>query len=255
MTFGRVVVLCLVLGWSATPVVAQSAVNLNSAVTVADTLKNARQLLDAGLTATAKPLLEEALQAYPEQLDIKLLLAQVWLLEGNTEQAQAILQRLGNSVMEPEYFWLLGLLEAELGRSRLALQHLEQAATVGRLYRYAMDWAATAWRFGDTKTALAAYRQAVLLDALQPWPRINQAMILYYQNQYTQALYLLNQALSSLERNNIPSDHPAYPEVYYWLGMSQLAVQQPEEAKHAFRLALKYDENYSEAKQALQNLP
>nr|WP_246351722.1 tetratricopeptide repeat protein [Deinobacterium chartae] len=219
-----------------------------------DDLQFPRTLVEEGNTALAKLRLNDYLKRHPGHRSATLLLARAYLLEGEPERAQAQLQTLGSPRNDPEYSWVAGLVSAELGKNELALAQLRIAAIQGDDYRYAMDWGELAWRLGRLDLATQAYGRAQQLAPEEPWPRLNAAMIAYAQERYPQAIMALRAAAAELDRQKMPASHPAYPELYFWLGQSLEASGDRAAARSAYLEALRYDPNYSSARRALEAL-
>ncbi len=220
-------------------------------------LEPMRVLVEAGEGYLARVQLEGYLKTHPGKLEALLLLSRSLLLEGKAKAALAPLlafnQTEGSSA-GPEYNWVLGQVLLELGQNREALSQLHLAARFGSDYRYAMDWAAAAWRLGQLGVALTAYGRATELAPLEPWPLLNQGMILYSQDKTTDALERLRAGLATLKQHQISVSHPAYVELYFWIGQCHLALNQRKAAKIAFQNALSYDPNHYGSLKALEKL-
>jgi Flp pilus assembly protein TadD len=220
-------------------------------------LEPMRVLVEAGEGTLARIQLEGYLKTHPGQLEALLLLSRSLLLEGKAKAALAPLlaftQTEGSSA-GPEYNWVLGQVLLELGQYREALSQLRLGATYGSDYRYAMDWAAAAWRLGQPVVALTAYTRASELSPLEPWPLLNQGMILYSQDKISDALERLKMGLAVLKKRQIITPHPAYVELYFWIGQCYMGLGKRKEAKNAYQTALSYDPNHFGTLRALEKL-
>lgn len=220
-------------------------------------LEPMRVLVESGEGYLARVQLEGYLKTHPGKLEALLLLSRSLLLEGKAKAALAPLlafnQSEGSSA-GPEYNWVLGQVLLELGQNREALSQLRLGAIYGSDYRYAMDWAAAAWRLGQPQVALLAYSRAIELAPLEPWPLLNQGMILYSQDKAKDALERLKMGLGVLKQRQVSASHPAYVELYFWIGQCHLNLNQRKAAKIAFQNALSFDPNHYGSLKALEKL-
>ncbi|GEM49967.1 tetratricopeptide repeat protein [Deinococcus cellulosilyticus] len=215
-------------------------------------LNGIRDLIENGDLGTARTRLQSVLNSEPATA--RILMARVLYLQGDPTQALSQLNKVPLAQWTAEAFWVRGLAQAELGKAAEALSNLKSAGYLGNNYQYAMDWGATAWRFGRLEVAAEAFAFAEALDASEPWPFLNLGMVLFSQKKPQQALQHLQQGLGALERLGQPLNHPAYPELYYWMGQCHQSLGDLGRAREFYRQAITVDPDYTAASSALAEL-
>lgn len=220
-----------------------------------------RSRIEQGDFLSAIPKLEAHVKARPGDAEAYFLLARALYLAGgavNISRAEDAINQCFRLSSSPraEYYWQRGLVRASSNRIKDALLDLRVAsssntrATPKEVYRFAMDWGATAWRTGDLNQALEAYRRAARLDANQPLAWLHQGTLLVSFNKGADAEDALNKAIALM----LPIKHPSLPEAYYWRGKALEAQAKYEAAKDNYRKALEINPNHSAARAALEAL-
>ncbi len=221
-----------------------------------------RVRIEQGDFLSAIPKLEAHIKARPADPEGFFLLARALYLAGGavyfSRAEDAINQcfRL-SSLPRPESYWQRGLIRASTNRFKEALLDLRVAssstsrAVPKEVFRYAMDWGATAWRSGDLNQALEAYRRAVRLDASQPLPWLHQGTLLVSLNNPQEAEIVLSRAITLMQN---PKPHPSLSEAFYWRGRALELLSNFQAAKENYRRALEFNPNHTAARAALEAL-
>jgi tetratricopeptide (TPR) repeat protein len=222
-----------------------------------------RTRLESGDFIGVIPKLEAHLKVRPLDADAHFLLARAYYLSGGVvnlgRAADHIKEAFKSSVPRLEYYWQQGLIQAAQGKVQLALSNLRVAANgdpkvIGAkdAYRFAMDWGSVAWRSGDLRQALEAYRRAARADASQPFPWLNEGIILISLNEAAAAEITLARAITLFQQNF--AKHPAHAEAHYWRGRALEMLGRLDSARTAYRVALTLNPNLRVAREALDAL-
>jgi tetratricopeptide (TPR) repeat protein len=242
---------CFFLLFSALPTLAQTA-----------DLGQIRSRIEQGDYISAIPRLEAHIKSRPSDADAYFLLSRALYLSGGavnlSRSEDAINQcfRLSN-LPKAEHYWQRGLVRSSNNRLKDALLDLQVAsssnarAPAKEIFRYAMDWGAVAWRGGDLRQALEAYRRASKLDAIQPLPWLHQGTLLVALGNGSEADAALSRAIGLMQT---AKPHPSLSEAFYWRGRAMELLNKPEAAKENYRRALEFNPNHSGAKTALETL-
>jgi tetratricopeptide (TPR) repeat protein len=220
-----------------------------------------RSRIEQGDFLSAIPKLEAHVKVRPSDSEAYFLLARALYLAGGavylSRAEDAINQcfRLSN-LPRQESYWQRGLIRAGTNRFKDALLDLRVASSSTRaapkeVFRYAMDWGATAWRSGDLSQALEAYRRAVRLDPSQALPWLHQGTLLVSLNEPKLAENALSKAIALMQT---PKPYPSLAEAFYWRGRALELQNKLEAAKDNYRRALELNPNHSAAKMALEAL-
>ena len=221
-----------------------------------------RSRIEQGDFLSAIPRLEAHVKVRPSDSEAYFLLSRALYLAGGavylSRAEDAINQcfRLSN-LPRPESYWQRGLIRASTNRFKDALLDLRVASSSStralpkEVYRYAMDWGATAWRSGDLTQALEAYRRAVRLDPNQALPWLHQGTLLVSLNNLREAEAALNKAITLMQT---PKPHPSLAEAFYWRGRALELQNKLEAAKDNYRRALELNPSHGAAKVALEAL-
>jgi tetratricopeptide (TPR) repeat protein len=228
---------------------------------VAD-LGQIRSRIEQGDYISAIPRLEAHIKSRPSDADAFFLLSRALYLSGGavnlSRSEDAINQcfRLSN-LPKAEHYWQRGLVRSSSNRLKDALLDLQVAsssnarAPAKEIFRYAMDWGAVAWRAGELRQALEAYRRASKLDANQPLPWLHQGTLLVAQGNGTEADIALSKAIGLMQT---AKPHPSLSEAFYWRGRAMELLNKPEAAKENYRRALEFNPSHSGARAALEAL-
>jgi tetratricopeptide (TPR) repeat protein len=221
-----------------------------------------RSRIEQGDFLSAIPKLEAHVKVRPSDVEAYFLLSRALYLAGGavylSRAEDAINQcfRLSN-LPRPESYWQRGLIRASTNRFKDALLDLRVASSSStralpkEVFRYAMDWGATAWRSGDLAQALEAYRRAVRLDPSQALPWLHQGTLLVSLNDAKEAEVALNKAVALMQT---PRLHPSLAEAFYWRGRALEMQNKLESAKDNYRRALELNPSHGAAKAALEAL-
>jgi tetratricopeptide (TPR) repeat protein len=234
-------------------VVAQGALDLTAV----------RAKLEAGDFIGVIPKLENYLKAKPADAEAHFLLSRAYYLSGGVvnlgRASDHIKAAFKASSPRLEYYWQQGLILAAQGKVQLALSNLRVAASgevrlssVKDAYLFAMDWGSVAWRSGDLRQGLEAYRRAAKVDVIQPFPWLNQGIINLSLNEPERAEPLLTRAVI-LFQEHFPK-HPGHAEANYWRGRALELLGKYEAARGAYRAALTLNPRLAVAKDALDSL-
>lgn len=222
-------------------------------VAQSQSLNGVRELIEMGDLVAARTQLQVLLDRDPQGVG-RVLLARVFYLQGNPNQALVELKKVPVAQWSAEAFWVRGLSLADLGKNGEALADLKAAGYLGNTYQYMMDWGTTAWRFGKLEVAKEAFGFAEALEPNQPWPFLNMGMVLYSLKQHGEALQHLQQGVEVLEKSGVALTHPAFPELYYWLGQTYEALNDRAAARSMYQQVLAMDPDYTAAASALAAL-
>jgi tetratricopeptide (TPR) repeat protein len=239
---------------------------LLSAVAVAQVLSDLtpiRLKLEQGDFISAIPKLEAHLKAKPGDAEAHFLLSRAYYLAGGVvnlgRAADHIKEALKSNSPRLEYYWQQGLIQAVQGKFQLALSNLRVAATgesrvvtAHDFYRFSMDWGAVAWRSGDLRQALEAYRRASRADATQAFPSLNQGVIYLSLNEPERAEPELTKSVALFQQYE--PKHPAFAEAQFNRGRALELLGRFEAAKIAYRAALTLNPDMKVAKDALEAL-
>ncbi len=222
-----------------------------------------RTRLEQGDFISVIPKLEAHLRSKPTDAEAHFLLSRAYYLAGGVVNLGRASDHIRESLKSPaphlEYLWQQGLILAAQGKAQAAMAALKTAAsgdprlTVSKdAYRFAMDWGAVCWRFGDLRQALEGYRRATREDASQPFPWLNQGVIYLSLNEPERAEPALTKAVAAFQQS-FPK-HPAFAEAQYWRGRALELLGRYEPARSAYRAAVTLNPKLQVARDALESL-
>lgn len=196
----------------------------------------------------ALALCNTILQAYPEQVDILKMKADLLGKKGSNTESIAIFEKA--YVLAPfdiELNYLLALKYAETKNSKvLALtDSLIKADSLGihaEPYYYRGIYYAT---INDKEKAIASFDFAIAHDYNFKEAHIEKGAIYYERKQYEEALKIFNLLLTV---------SPKYADTYYWIAKCQEATGKKEDAKLNYQRAYSLDNTLTEAKEAADKL-
>ncbi len=223
-----------------------------------------RLRIDQGDPLSTIPKLEEHLKSRPNDPEALFLLARAYYLAGgsvNLNRAEVSIKacfRVMN-VPKPEHHWQAGLIYAAQNKYKDALAALKIAASSTNAssrdtYRFSMDWGSVAWRSGDQRQALDAYRRAARSEPMQPLPWLHQGVILLALNYPEQAESPLSRSISLMQAAGYQRNHPSFAEAYYWRGKVFETLGKYDAAKDNYRKALEGNPQHRAAKDALSSM-
>lgn len=222
-----------------------------------------RSRLEQGDFVSVIPRLESHLRVKPSDAEAHFLLSRAYYLSGGVVNIGRAADQIKSAFRAPsprlEYYWQQGLVQAAQGKTQLALSNLRVAASsdpkasgVKETYRFAMDWGAVAWRSGDLRQALEAYRRAVRIDGSQPFGWLNQGVIYLSVSEPERAEPVLERAVTLFAQGY--AKHPAYSEAQYTRGRTLELLGRFDAARLAYRSALSLNPSMQIARDALDAL-
>lgn len=222
-----------------------------------------RYRLEQGDFLSVIPRLEAHLRVKPTDAEAHFLLSRAYYLSGGVvnvnRAADQIKSAFRSGVPHLEFYWQQGLVQAAQGKTQLALSNLRVAAngdpktsSIKETYRFAMDWGAVAWRSGDLRQALEAYRRAVRVDGSQPFGWLNQGVIYLSLSEPERAEPVLERSVKLFAQGY--AKHPAYAEAQFTRGRTLELLGRFDAARLAYRSALALNPSMQIAKDALDAL-
>jgi Flp pilus assembly protein TadD len=238
--------------------------SLSSVLAQASTDLNVmRNRLEQGEFLSVIPRLEAHLRVKPSDAEAHFLLSRAYYLSGGVVNLGRAADQIKSAFRVPpprlEFYWQQGLVHAAQGKTQLALSSLRVAASgdpkssgVKDTYRFAMDWGAVAWRSGDLRQALEAYRRAVRIDGSQPFGWLNQGVIYLSLSEPERAEPVLERSVTLFALGY--NKHPAYAEAQFTRGRTLEQLGRFDAARLAYRSALSLNPNMQIARDALDAL-
>ncbi len=198
----------------------------------------------------------ELVKTFPQRASAHYLYSYALYLTGDFPKAKSELSEALSLVkyIPANYLWLNGVLEAAMHNTDRAIALLEKAYKLEPSYIIAMDMGRVAWQKGDYGKALEAYQLATKFpEAIEkPWSYINQAKLLSYQGNYSEATKVLKNLLDLQEdRENLPF---VYEEVFYLLGQAHERLGDIENARANYEAVLAINPDHSLTLNALTQL-
>lgn len=196
----------------------------------------------------ALALCNTILQAYPEQVDILKMKADLLSKKGDNMAAIAIFEKAyALAPYDVELNYLLALKYAETKNSKvLALtDSLIKADSLGihaEPYYYRGIYYTS---INDKEKALSSFDFAIAHDYNFKEAHIEKGAIFYERRQYEEALKIFNLLLTV---------SPKYADTYYWIAKCQEAMGKKEDAKLNYQRAYSLDNALTEAKEAADKL-
>jgi Flp pilus assembly protein TadD len=230
---------------------------------VAADLSVFRSRLEQGDFLSVIPRLEAHLRVKPSDAEAHFLLSRAYYLSGGVVNLGRAADQIRSAFRAPaprlEYYWQQGLVQSAQGKTQLALSNLRVAASgdpksagIKDTYRFAMDWGAVAWRSGDLRQALEAYRRAVRVDGSQPFGWLNQGVIYLSLSEPERAEPVLERSVTLFAQSY--AKHPAYAEAQFTRGRTLEQLGRFDAARLAYRSALSLNPNMQIARDALDAL-
>jgi len=208
----------------------------------------ARGYQQKGEAAKAVAVCNEILERYPNSLDALLLKAELQKADGQEAEALATLEKAYSyAPFDAPLAYNLAFEYAEAKNSKaLALcdslirmdgsqKHAEPYYIKGVYYQ----------NVGNTAQALQLYDAAIQRDYNFLDAYMDKGRILYNQKKYAEALKTFSLPVTIT---------PTYADAYYWIGRSQEALNQKEQAKQNYQRAYSLDKSLTEAKVAADKL-
>jgi len=197
---------------------------------------------DSALFLTDKQILKDSNNAYLWNMKATLLFE-----NEDTLNAIKSLERAINVYPLPEYLVSLGTIYAEIKnpRSLMIADGLLRANKVksgkeamfikGLYYSY----------INDKHKAITYFDSSLQMDFTYMFSYREKAIALYDTGKYAEALDVLKRAVTI--QNN-------FDEGYYWMGKCYEKLGREDDAIQSYQMALLYDKNFTEAREALDKL-
>lgn len=196
----------------------------------------------------ALTLCNSILEKNPQQVDVLKMKATLLDKKGNGSEAINILEKayaitpydaelnyeLAYKYAEAKNIKVLSLCDSLIQKDSLKI-HAEPYYYKGIYYS----------NTGNKAAALNQFNEAIQHDYYYLNAYIEKGRIFYDQKKYTEALKVFELA------NTISA---TFPDAYYWMGRSQEALGQKEEAKLNYQRAYGLDNSFTEAKEAANRL-
>lgn len=236
--------------------------------------------LDDYQSARALTTLQRATMLYPDSIGTKLKLSEFQLILKQYDQAlQTLAEIMKINPGNPEALFMLGMVYRDQGKTEQAIAAFQSA--VERNPDMSEAWVILGDLMDRTKNPLAIqyFDNAIRVDPdnvaawhakayyLQNNDKINEALEIYKQihtmdPQYPEAylnsaillMYLDSLDAAMNELNILEKIEPTNPATWFYKGKIYQFRDQKDLAKAAFEQALRLDENYDQAKDALQEL-
>ncbi|MEO6329242.1 MAG: tetratricopeptide repeat protein [Ginsengibacter sp.] len=189
----------------------------------------------------------EAIQKDSANVDLWDIMGTLQYENGDTMQAIKAYEIAIDIYPLPEYIISLGTLYAQT-KNQKALE-MADALIVGdraNAKREALFIKGLYYNYiSDKKRAIAFFDSCISKDYTYMFAYREKAIALYDQAKYEEASKVLTRAVTI--QNN-------FDEGYYWLGKCYEKLSNMQKAKESYQMALLYDKNFIEAKQALARL-
>ena len=190
--------------------------------------------------------LADIMKIHPGDPEALFMLGMVYRDQGKTDQAIASFQSAVERDPDMSEAWvILGDL-MDRTHNPLALQYFDNAVRVAP--DNVAAWHAKAYFLQNNDKipeALAIYRHIHTLDSQYPEAYLNAAILLMYNDSLDAAMKELN-VLKEIE--------PTNPATWFYVGKVHQFRGEKDEAKAAFEQALRLNDNYDQAKDALREL-
>ncbi|HZQ45436.1 MAG TPA: tetratricopeptide repeat protein, partial [Verrucomicrobiae bacterium] len=195
-------------------------------------LLEAKIFLAQGMTNQAEAVLLKAVHAQPEFRGTYLMLAQLYVASNQHEKALTDLdQVLAKNSNDITAIMLKGMIHNEMKDYDKARNTYEKLLAINPNFSPALNNLAYLYseRFGQFDKALAMARHARELRPYDPATADTLGWILYQKHQYPQALSLLQESADKL---------PANSEIQFHLGMTHYMMGEEEAARNSLQRAL-----------------
>lgn len=201
-----------------------------------------------GKTDEALQLLSKLIDSNPEQVDLLKMKANLLGKKGDETEALQLLEKSYNlAPYDVELNYILALKYAESKNPRI-LQLCDSLAKADSLGQHAEPYYYKGIYYStinDKATALRMFDEAVKHDYYFLDGYIEKGALLFEMKKYTDALPVLNLALTI---------SPKYADTYYWIAKCQQALGQKEEAKLNYQRAFGLDQAFTAAKDSAAKL-
>jgi putative PEP-CTERM system TPR-repeat lipoprotein len=180
----------------------------------------------------AQALYEARVEAHPDAVDPRVLLAEIHMLQGQPGRALALLRAAPESVTDhPAYLAVLGKGQLAAGELASAIHSLERLIKVRPRYLPAHDMLAGAYaRQGNLGKLEASLDQALAIRPGHLPARLGMLKLLVQQKRVGEAAELLAA---------LKADYPELPELYIQEALLAQADGRPEAVVAAYREAMK----------------
>lgn len=208
----------------------------------------ARGYQQKGESQKAVDVCNTILDKYPNSLDALLLKSELLKEEGNETEALATLEKAYSyAPFDAPLAYNLAFEYAEAKNSK-ALALSDSLIRMDQSQKHAEPYYIKGVYYqnvGNTAQALQLYDQAIQRDYNFLDAYMDKGRILYNQKKYAEALKTFSLPVTIT---------PTYADAYYWIGRSQEALNQKEDAKQNYQRAYSLDKTLTEAKAAAEKL-
>jgi tetratricopeptide (TPR) repeat protein len=209
-------------------------------------LNYARQLINHGEYALAAVTLKKQLHDYP--MEARYLLAEVYLLEGDSSEATKYLQAAREQGLDDtRYYALRGRMALLKGDWDTAWASLRSAVALSGLPRYALDWGLVGLAQGNLQRAKLGFEKAQRAGARAEAQFMEGLSMLATNPKGALSLFRSAQAALSTES-------PLKPQTIDWQARALERLGQINEARSTLRFLLRSYPDYDPAREDLNRL-
>jgi len=190
---------------------------------------------------------DEALKQDSENVELWDIRGTLLYENGDTAQSINAYEKAINIYPLPEYIISLGTLYAQTKNSKaLTMADALLIADKSNAKREALFIKGLYYSYtSDQKKAIALFDSCISIDYTYMFAYREKAIALYDLGKYEDALTVLKRAVTIQN---------SFDEGYYWIGRCYEKVGRKQDAIENYQLALLYDKNFIEAKEALATL-
>ena len=196
---------------------------------------------------TAISITEDAIKKDSENVELWDIKGALLYENGDTLKSIKAYETVINIYPLPEYLISLGMLYAQTKNSKaLTIADALIIADKAKAQREALFIKGLYYSYtSNRKKAINFFDSCISIDYTYMFAYREKAIALYDISRYDGAIEVLNRALTI--QNN-------FDEGYYWRGMCYEKLNKKQEATENYQMALLYDKNFIEAKEALSRL-
>ncbi len=209
-----------------------------------------------GLAKKVRSEFEAAVQLAPDNTEVRFDLLEFYMeapgiVGGGKDKAEAQALEIARISPRLGYSARAALLEKDKEFDRARDQLVQETAKYPKDAGAFADLAKFLLRRSMFQQAETAAQKAVELDGTSREARMYLAAI---QTELRTNPGGALKILKELSAGPLTDNDPGFEEVYYWLGRAFLTQEQKAEARKAFETSLRYDPEYSPAKDALKQI-
>lgn len=211
-------------------------------------INRAKLYQQKGDLSKALDICNTIINRYPNQLDALMLKADILKAQNNNDASIAVLeQAYGYAPFDVELSYQLAFAYAEAKNAKAltladSLIRMDTSATHAEPYYFKGLYYDN---IGNSSKALDLYNEAIRHDYYFIDAYLSKGELLYQQKKWAEALKTFELAATV---------SPTYADAYYWIGKTQEAMGNKQEAKLNYQRAYGLDKSLTEAKQAAERL-